>query len=182
MSDTFGFVELNSIARGVLAADSMLKAAQVDLALACPNCPGKYNILVTGEVSAVTAAVDAGVAEGAENVIEHLVIARIHPQVKLAIGRSTEPGQVNAVGVIESFSITASILAADSAVKAADVTLIDVRLGTGIGGKSFVVLTGDTSAVNEAVRCGAEAIAEGGMLMNAVVIPNPRMEIFEKLL
>lgn len=35
--------------------------------------------------------------------------------------------------------------------KAADVDLVDLRLGTGIGGKSFVILTGEVAAVTEAV-------------------------------
>ncbi len=61
---------------------------------------------------------------------------------------------MQAVGVMEYFSVTASIFSADAAVKAADVDLVDVRLGTGIGGKSFVILTGEVAAVTEAVKAG----------------------------
>lgn len=182
MWETYGFLELNSIALGIKAADAMLKAAQVELITASPNCPGKYNILITGEVSAVQAAVEAGAREGGANVIEELVLARVHPQVGQAISRSIMPEAHGAVGILECFSITASILAADSAAKAADITLMDVRLGTGIGGKSFVVLTGSVSAVEEAVACGARAAGQNGMLMQTAVIPNPRPEVFEKLL
>ena len=57
-----------------------------------------------------------------------------------------------------------------------------MRLGTGIGGKSYVALTGDTAAVTEAVRCGADTCGDTGLLMDTVVIPNPRPEIFESLL
>ena len=57
---TIGFLELNSIARGVLAADMMLKAAEIKLVYARPSCPGKYQILITGEVSAVESAMQAG--------------------------------------------------------------------------------------------------------------------------
>ena len=87
-----------------------------------------------------------------------------------------------ALGVMEFFSVSASIRAADAAVKAADIELIEVRLGTGIGGKSYVALTGDTAAVTEAVRCGADTCGDTGLLMDTVVIPNPRPEIFESLL
>ena len=38
--ETIGFLELNSIARGVAAADAMLKAAEVRLIAARPSCPG----------------------------------------------------------------------------------------------------------------------------------------------
>lgn len=51
MIETVGFLELNSIAKGVEAADAILKAAQVELTFAKPVCPGKYSILFTGEVA-----------------------------------------------------------------------------------------------------------------------------------
>ena len=179
--ETIGFLELNSIAKGIEAADTMLKAAEVRLITARPSCPGKYQILVTGEVAAVQSSVDAGAAVGAGNVVDQVVIPRVHPQVIAAIGMSTMPEGANAVGILEYFSVTASIQGADAAVKAADVTLLEVRLGTGIGGKSYVIMTGDVSAVEEGVEAGA-AEAEGtGMLVSRVVIPSPHMELFESL-
>lgn len=178
---TIGFLELNSIAKGVEAADAMLKAAEVCLLAAHPSCPGKYHILVSGEVAAVQASVEAGAAVGGAFVIDQLVIARIHPQVIEAINLSTLPDGINAVGILEFFSVTASILGADAAVKAADVTLLEIRLGTGIGGKSFVVLTGEVAAVEEATRCGAACAAETGLLVSRVVIPSPHPDIFKSL-
>ena len=59
---TLGFLELNSISKGILAADEMIKAADIALIAARPSCPGKYQILITGEVSSVEAALDAGQA------------------------------------------------------------------------------------------------------------------------
>lgn len=182
MTQTVGFLELNSIARGVEAADSMLKAADVRLVFARPNCPGKYNILITGDVAAVSAAMEAGARVGGQLVIEQLVIPRVHPQVIRAINLAAMPERSGALGIMEFFSITGAILGADSAVKAADVDLVDVRLGTGIGGKSFVVLTGDTSAVAHAVESGAAEGADNGMLIAKTVIPNPAPGLFDSLL
>ena len=42
MLETIGFLELNSIAKGVEAADLILKTAEVDLIFAKAGCPGKY--------------------------------------------------------------------------------------------------------------------------------------------
>ena len=61
MLETIGFLELNSIAKGVEAADLILKTAEVDLIFAKAGCPGKYYILFTGEVAAVKASLDAGI-------------------------------------------------------------------------------------------------------------------------
>ena len=94
---------------------------------------------------------------------------------------ATVPERPNAVGILEYFSVTASIYGADAAVKAADVTLLEVRLGTGIGGKSFVILTGDVSAVKEGVEAGAAEAKDSGLLVSQVVIPSPNLELFESL-
>ena len=167
--EAIGILESNSIAKGIEAADAILKAADTSLLFSKPVCPGKYTTLFYGDVAA-------------EHTVDSVVIPRVHPQVIQAINLSTTPEGVNAVGVMEFYSITAAVYAADAAVKAADVTLIDVRLGIGIGGKSFAVLTGDVAAVEEAVKCGMAAGTEKGLALSSVVIPSPREEIFAALL
>ena len=175
-------LESNSIAKGIEAADAVLKAADTALLYAKPVCPGKYTILFYGDVAAVSASLDAGAAVIDAHLVDSVVIPRIHPQVIQAISLSTAPDGVNAVGVMEFFSVTAAVYAADAAAKAADVTLLDVRLGVGIGGKSFAVLTGEVAAVEEAVRCGMAAGQEKGLAVTSTVIPSPRKEIFDTLL
>ncbi len=177
-----GFLEFNSIAKGIEAADAVIKAADVQLAFAKASCPGKYYLLFHGEVAAVQASLDAGAAIGGKHVVDHCVIPRVHPQVIQAIGMANMPEYNGAIGVMEFYSVTASIYGADAAVKAADVSLIDLRLGTGIGGKSFVTLTGDVAAVTESIRCGTTTPYAEGMLVSSVVIPNPAPELFQSLL
>ena len=107
---TIGFLELNSISKGILAADEMIKAADIALIAARPSCPGKYQILITGEVSSVEAALDAGQAASSSNVIDRLILPRIHPQVVEAINMSSAPERLRALGVMEFFSVTAAWL------------------------------------------------------------------------
>ena len=57
-----------------------------------------------------------------------------------------------------------------------------VVLAVLIGGKSFVVLTGEVAAVREAIECGIHTENAEGMEVSHVVIPNPRKEIFDSLL
>ena len=180
--EAIGILESNSIAKGIEAADAVLKAADTALLYAKPVCPGKYTILFYGDVAAVSASLDAGAAVIDAHLVDSVVIPRIHPQVIQAISLSTAPDGVNAVGVMEFFSVTAAVYAADAAAKAADVTLLDVRLGVGIGGKAFAVLTGEVAAVEEAVRCGMAAGEEKGLAVTSTVIPSPRKEIFDTLL
>ena len=179
---TIGFLELNSIARGILAADMMLKAADIRLVFARPSCPGKYQILITGEVSAVESSLQSGEEAARTNVIDRLLIPRVHPQVIDAISMSAMPSDLRALGVLEFFSVTGAIIAADAAVKAAGIELIEIRLGTAIGGKSFVTFTGDVGAVEESTRAGAKAVEETGSLIEKVVIAHPDPELYRNLM
>lgn len=179
--DTIGFLELSSIAGGVAVADIMLKSAQVELVFAKASCPGKYYIMICGSVSGVENAVRQGCSAGNGFIITSLVIPRIDPQVIRAINLAAMPERVAAIGVVEFFAVTSAILAADAAVKAADVELMDVRLGTGIGGKSFVVMTGATDSVTSAVRAACTSQEGNGMLVNQIVIPNPDKALVSSL-
>ncbi|MCQ2561023.1 MAG: BMC domain-containing protein [Clostridia bacterium] len=182
MRRAIGFIELNSIAKGIETADIVLKTAEVGLLFSKAGCPGKYYILFHGDVAAVQASVDTGVVTGGDHVIDSCVIPNIDEKVIKAINMTSLPEEMNAIGIMEFYSVTASVYGADAAVKAAEVELVDVRLGTGIGGKSFVILTGEVAAVRAAVECGVNTKAAEGMLISSVVIPSPHPELLESLL
>ncbi|MDO4541531.1 MAG: BMC domain-containing protein [Bacillota bacterium] len=177
-----GLVEFTSIAKGIEAADAMLKAATIELLDAKPICPGKYIVLICGDVSAVENSVRAGknIAEGC--VVDDFVIPNVHPGVIKAISCATIIDELQALGIIESFAIASLIVSADAAVKTGEVDLIEIRLGMGIGGKSFVTLTGDVGAVKSAINAGSEACQRNGMLVETVVIPSPHKELKSSIL
>jgi microcompartment protein CcmL/EutN len=84
--------------------------------------------------------------------------------------------------VVESFSVASLIEAADAAAKTAHVRLLEIRLAMALGGKAFVTLTGDVAAVTSAVASAAAVCADRGLLVNKVVIPNPRKELLKELI
>lgn len=180
--DCIGLVEFNSIAVGIEAADAMLKVSEVELVVAKTVCPGKYICLVRGDVAAVQSSVQAGVARGAETVVDEMVLPRVHASVFPAINATSPVEEVEALGIIETFSVASSIQAADAAAKAAKVALIEVRLAVGLGGKSFVTLTGEVAAARAAVQAGAAVVQGKGLLMRTVVIPAPKPELVRSLL
>lgn len=57
MSKAIGMAEFKTISAGMTAADTMVKTAAVDIIEAETVCPGKYIVIVTGELSAVNASV-----------------------------------------------------------------------------------------------------------------------------
>jgi len=178
---SIGLIELTSIAAGYQAADAMLKAAGVEIVLSRSICSGKYMVLVGGDVGGVQAAVAAGTAAGHGCIIDTFVIANVHPDVFTALGGSTTVELLQALGIVESFSVASLIEAADAAAKAASIQLIEIRLAMALGGKAFVSMTGEVSAVQAAVEAASAVVAEKGLLVNAVVIPAPRKELLSEI-
>jgi microcompartment protein CcmL/EutN len=179
--DTIGFLELSSIAGGIEVCDAMLKAGRVDLIYAKASCPGKYYILINGLVSDVEKAITVGASMSQGFLVASVVLSKVHPQVIRAINCPSMPEKPGGLGVLEFYSVMNSIVAADVAVKSANVELVDLRLGTGIGGKSFVVFTGDTSSVKNAVNAALQSQKDSGLLVNWCALANPRRELLESL-
>jgi microcompartment protein CcmL/EutN len=180
--NSVGLIELGSIAAGFEVCDAMLKAADVELVLARSICSGKYLVMVRGDVAAIQASVDAGSHTGDFSVIDTFVIPNVHESIFPAISGITQVETLEALGIIESFSVASLIEGADAAVKAANVQLIELRLAMALGGKAFATLTGSVAAVRSAVETGAQVIARKGLLVNKVVIPQPRPELLTEMI
>lgn len=179
MGNAIGMIELTSIAKGIETSDFMLKAAKVDLIRASTVCPGKYMIIISGDTGDVKASMAEGKKRSGEYLVDSLLIPNIHAQLIPAITGVTPIPQSGAVGVIEFYSVASAINAADIAAKAAQITLLEVRIGYAIGGKGFVSLTGDVGAVRAAVAA-AEKSSE--LILHSTVIPRPSPKLFETLL
>lgn len=168
-----GMVEFNSIARGIYVADQMVKISDVEIATAAPTCPGKYIAIVYGDVAAVEASVQIGERMAEEFFVDSLLIPNVDAGVFPAITGATMPECVQAVGIIESFSLATMIVCADAVLKAAEVEAIELRLGNGLGGKAYFTFTGDVAAVKAGNDAGVAIAQEQGLLVNAEVIPSP---------
>ena len=82
---------------------------------------------------------------------------------------------LQALGMVETKGLVASIEAADAMVKAANVTLIGkVHVG---GGLVTVMVRGDVGAVKAANDAGAAAAGNIGELVSVHVIPRPHGEV-----
>jgi len=176
--NAIGLIELNSIAAGFDVTDTMLKTADVELVVARTICSGKYMIIVTGSVAAVRSSVESGAAQWQGAVIDSMIIPNVHPSILPAISGATVVRKIESLGIIESFSVASLLEAADTAAKTASVQLLEIRLAMALGGKAFVSMTGDVSAVRAAVDAGAAVVAEKGMLVNKVVIPSPSPQLY----
>jgi len=182
MITAIALIELTAIARGVETADSMLKASQVTLAFAKPVCPGKFILMIYGDVGAVKESLEVGLAVGGDKIVNHLLIPRAHPDLIPAMNGTLEIGDVAALGVVEYFDIASAITAADASAKAARITLMEIRLGLGIGGKSFYKMCGEVADVEAAVAAGVNASGARGQVVSTCVIPAPDPALFREML
>ena len=79
-----------------------------------------------------------------------------------------------ALGMVETRGLVASIEAADTMLKAANVVLVGTeKIGSGL---VTVMVRGDVGAVKSAVESGAEAAGRLGELVATHVIPRPHTE------
>ncbi len=174
-----GLVETSSIARGLVTCDAMVKRAPVELVLARAVSPGKHLVLVTGGVADVEEAMRAGIEAAAHTLVDRLELHQVAPEVLAALRReSVAPS--GAVGIVETFSVAASLLAADAACKAALVTLAELRLADGLGGKAYFVLSGEQADV-EAALFAAETAIPSGLLLARELIARPHDDLLAQL-
>lgn len=166
-------IELSSIARAMRVGDEMVKRAECRVLRAEPVSPGKYLILISGEVAVVDESFRAGLDAAGDHLVDRLFLPGVHPQVLPAIAGLPPGGIVDSLGAVETASVAAAIAGADAACKATPVSLLEMRLGSGIGGKGVFTIGGSLADVEASVEAAAGAARERGMLVHTEVIPRP---------
>ncbi len=176
-----GLIEFTAIHAGIGAADGMLKTASVEPFMMKTLCPGKFIAGVHGEIGAVQSSVATGLGLYPSTVADSFTIPNVHPDVVTALSGCTRITKQGALGVIETFSVASAILAADEAVKAADIDLLEIRTALGLGGKGYVLLSGDIGAVEAAVGSGMRKVEERGLLVGTTILPRPDKTLLQQL-
>ena len=181
MFKSIGVIELKSVPKGVEATDAALKSAGVQVVSAHPSCPGKYEIILTGSISNVTASVDHVVDKFGDYVIDSAIMGRIDEQVITALFGTQKSEKTGALGMVETYSAATTIKAADIAVKTARVDIFDLRVSRGMGGKGVVLLTGEVGDVTAAVEAGSNYAKTSGQLSSYSIIAAPHEELWNQL-
>lgn len=182
MSKALGMVEYTTVATGIQAADLMVKTAEVDVVEAQTVCPGKYMVIISGDLSSVRASVDAAKTRHPDQLIDSFVLGNPDESIFPAIYGANEVTDAKALGVIETFSSSAAVVAADTAAKTSNVQLVELRLARGMCGKSYLLITGDVAAVTAAIERARDTVGEDGMLLDSSVIPSPDKKLWASIL
>jgi microcompartment protein CcmL/EutN len=181
MEPAVALLELSSIAKGIEAGDAMVKRAPLDVIRAGTVHPGKYLVLVGGSTADVEEALEAGRAIAGAALVDVVYLPDVHPDVVASIAGARREGDGEALGVIETPTVAATIEAADAGVKGARVTIRDLRLADDLGGKGYVLFGGEVSQVEAAVASGLARTEASGQAATHVVISRLHAEMHENL-
>lgn len=182
MERSIGIVEFRSIAMGIGAVDTIVKTSDVRILDAKTICPGKYYIIFAGSVSAVKSAAQAVREQYDDFIIDLGELNNVYPEMFYAVNQTSEVKKWGAIGIIETMTSPSVLKAADSAIKATDVELVEIRIARALGGKNICILTGDVSSVKESVRVGIKYAQEKGFLVDWQVIPSPHEDFYRAIL
>jgi bacterial microcompartment shell protein len=182
LGDALGLLETASIAAGVRATDEVLKAAGVVLLEAVPVSPGKFLVVFAGSVAEVEASLNAGKRVAYEHLLDELFLPRVHAQVGPALaGRAAEIPEDSALGIVETTSVAAAIVGADAAAKTANIRLIEIATGRGIGGKGFFTMAGDVSGVDAAASAAKALCDARGAHVRTEILAGPHAVLSERV-
>lgn len=151
-------IEFNNIADGITAADAMTKKAPIAMLKSGTISQGKYLVLIGGSTASVKESYQEGMSISSENVVDSLFLPDIHSQVYRAVLGYRQPCDVEALGIIETGTVAATIQVADAGVKGAKVNIVEIRLADGYGGKGYTLFNGKVEDVEAALEIGLQSI------------------------
>ena len=182
--NAIGIIELSSIYKGFEVQDIVLKATKVEKLVARTICSGKYIIIVRGEIADVETCIRRAKESGGFAIINAIMVSNVDEKVFPAlVGATTlDSPEVDGMAVLETFSVASAIKAADFAVKEAEITLLRIHIAMAVGGKGFVVLTGNIDALKSALVPAVEYVKEEGLLAGYTLITHPHKDLLRDLI
>ena len=174
-----GLLETQGLTPLVVGADAMVKSANVELGGWAFIGGTLCHAPVFGDVAAVQTAVEVGrkAAERVGGVYATLVL----PQPISGLGPllpappSAEACATGALGLIETIGYATVVRSADAMIKAADVRV--ERLNIGSGGRITALATGQLDDVQAAVAAGVDVIDVDDHLDASTVVSRPDPEL-----
>jgi microcompartment protein CcmL/EutN len=177
MGPAIALIEFDSIAMGIRAGDAMVKKAPISFLRTGTVQRGKYLVLIGGDTASVEESMQEGLAVGGDAVVDTVYLPHVHPTVFAAVQGSRQVGEYESLGVIETSTVASIIRAADAAVKGAAVTLLEIRLANGLGGKGIALVTGEVADVEAAISIGTGVIQGQDLRIRSTIIPSLHREM-----
>ncbi len=175
-------IEFSDIPAGIYATDAMLKKAPIAFIKCGSISRGRYLTLIGGTTASVDEALSAGIVSGADHVLDHIMLADVHPRVYAAIVGERQTGGTGALAIIETDTVASNVRAAEAALKATAVDLIEIRLAdAGLSGKGISLYQGDLHQIEEAVGVAARYLQQAGVAARHRIIAAPHESLVRQV-
>ena len=181
MQPAIALIEFDSIAIGMRAGDAMVKRAPVEVTYAGTVHPGKYLVLVGGDVACVEESFTAGLALAGATLVDKIYLPSAHPEVVRYLRGMRGRVTGEALGIIETTTVASTLGAADRGLKGAEVDLVELKLADRLGGKAYCIFCGTVADVEAAVEIAVDNLADPSTLIAQVVIPDFHDEMLANL-
>jgi len=175
-------IEFGDIAAGVYATDAMLKKSPIAFVKSGTITRGRYLTLIGGTTGSVAEALEEGLAQGGESVLDHLLLADVHPAVFQAMLGERRPSGRGALAVIETDTVASNVRAAELALKGTPVELVELRLAdAGLSGKGVSIYRGELRDIEAAVDIVRGLLEPGGGVVRYTIIPAPHEMLLRQI-
>jgi len=201
-ADALGLLEVKGEAFGCRLLDLAAKSAPLRETYGRFVCPGKMLLFIYGSAAAVQTAIAAAKAitdaevkaeamtmteatatdqtgEAGGMLITSLFLPAVHNSLWPAMTGVTplSPNYMDCgLALVETYSVASVLEAADAMAKAASITLLRIRMASGLSGKGLIVAGGKVADLREAGQAAMKSI--GDMLADLRIIPHPHPELW----
>lgn len=167
-------LEFRDIAVGLVATDAMLKRSPIAFLKCGTISRGRFLTLFGGTTASVEEACQEGLLLGGESILDHVLLADVHPQLYDAILGHRRPVGAGAIAIIETPTVSSNVRAAELALKGTPVDLVELRLAdAGLSGKGLSIYHGELHDVEAAVEIAAGFLGDAGVKASFRIIPAP---------
>ncbi len=173
-------LELSSIARGILVLDQMVKRAPVRIRHRGRHSNGKYIILFDGDVASVEESYEAGMEAAQSHLVDHMMLATVHPQITDALSGNYRKPSGDAVLLAELTQVASILERLDATLKLIEANLVDLQLAMGIGGRGYFAVEAPLFDI-EYARDELMNTVEPDLLIAVDIIARPHEEMWSAM-
>jgi microcompartment protein CcmL/EutN len=167
-------LEFDDIAVGIAATDAMLKRAPIAFFKCGTITHGRYLTVLGGTTASVVESADEGVRQGADRLLDHVVLPDVHPRLFDGVLGNRRPRGAGSLAIVETTTVSASIRGAEAALKGTPIELVEIRLAdSGLAGKGTIVFEGELHDIEAGVLLALSRIGNGPAQVSYRIIAAP---------
>lgn len=171
-------IEIATVARGIVSLDQLAKRAEVTIVSARTLSPGRYLIVLSGEIADIEEAMEAARDTADDDRVDDVVLRDPPDDLRDALASRLEVKLGESLAIVETATVCAALLGIDRALKEAEVRLMELRLGAGLSGKGVFTLTGDLHMVEAAEAAVRAVIGEDRIVrIERIAQPHPDLPV-----